>query len=344
MSSDNRTTRDIGIACLIGGASLVLLSLLLVPTLWWLALPAGSAIGYFSYRFKITRAATDISWQRFKSATDWAQFLTDLSDVLGFLFKATIYLCGIMLLGWIAASLLIGGIVTLDDPTKAMPFVQSLASPKPWTELLHAGFGWKITFSMVCLFASGFVFLLSGYSMTRTYRKRGLFINHLTNPVNEDKLPVASLPFYKYLLHAYAYVLFGWLLWDVLPFLGKVLWLLCKGIGNMLVTLWQILNFVFTRLPVLLLSITKATPRLIWDIFRFVHTRERLVVAIDSCLGGGGVAWWLHSQSHALPLWQNAVAIALGGIASAGLGLINYQLIGVRWLKTLPSDQRQSEI
>ncbi len=70
------------------------------------------------------------------------------------------------------------------------------------------------------------------------------------------------------------------------------------------------------------LLFTKATAKLIRNTFLAIHSDIRLLCATDAVLGG--------------LIGYYAGSVLIGGIAGAILGVLNYQIVSIRWLKLAP--------
>lgn len=112
-----------------------------------------------------------------------------------------------------------------------------------------------------------------------------------------------------------------------------------KGAGA---CLWALTQLLFWRLPVFLLI--TLLPRLILLPFRFafhlvrlVHSRQRLLCAVDGTLGGAVV--FLTLGHDATTIEAKVALILFGGLLGAALGVLNYEIISKRVLKIVPLTQ-----
>ncbi|MFH0873254.1 MAG: hypothetical protein V1846_00185 [Candidatus Komeilibacteria bacterium] len=347
----NRNARDIAVACFIGGSALVLLSLILIPTLWWLAFPAGAAIGYFGWRFSQSVAGFKLAWTRYWRGLDLQETLTDIKDVSTALSRAIVAVIATHLLGVLG---LISGMVLLcllaivnNGQTLKADFIplykEGLTEFIKLTPFLTHHWGWLILWFSVITFV-GYMFLaMSAESLFYQLAKRKQHLVHdlVSEHGNYDHHPEVRISTSRLFFYALRFVLYGWLVWYLVPGTIFLVRHLIRGVA------WLVLKLailLIIKLPILLFWCLIGLPGFIWNIFRFIHTRERLVVAVDTFLGGGAVAWWLHQSQLQLPLWQNLLAVIFGGLAASIIGVVNYQLVGVKWLKTLPSATERSEI
>lgn len=64
-----------------------------------------------------------------------------------------------------------------------------------------------------------------------------------------------------------------------------------------------------------------------WKLFKLIHSQKRLICFVDAVIGGT-IGFYYHN-----PL----VGAAVGGL----LGMVNYELVSVRWLKLVPKQASQ---
>ena len=80
---------------------------------------------------------------------------------------------------------------------------------------------------------------------------------------------------------------------------------------------------VLLRIPFGIFTLVRKIARFVALVFNFIHSRGRLLCGVDAAIGAA-IGWYFHN-----PL--------IGALAGATIGLMNFELISVRFLKLAPS-------
>ena len=72
-----------------------------------------------------------------------------------------------------------------------------------------------------------------------------------------------------------------------------------------------------------------------WELFKLIHSHERLLCGFDGLLGGLGFAVWVWSDP-AMPAIEKALMVGLGAMLGGMFGFISFQLVSIKWLKLVP--------
>jgi len=83
--------------------------------------------------------------------------------------------------------------------------------------------------------------------------------------------------------------------------------------------------------------ITKLGFSFAWKLFDLIHSNERIVVAVDTPLGAFltyGLIRAFAGDPILMQPWIQLLLCFAGGLASAGLGMLNYKLMqNIHWIK-----------
>jgi hypothetical protein len=71
--------------------------------------------------------------------------------------------------------------------------------------------------------------------------------------------------------------------------------------------------------------------RFFWYFLKIIHHFRRVLCAVDGTLGG--LAAYFLFASPGMPLISMMLLVIFGGFLGAGMGILNWNLISVRWLK-----------
>jgi hypothetical protein len=77
-------------------------------------------------------------------------------------------------------------------------------------------------------------------------------------------------------------------------------------------------------------TVSKFGCTFLWRVFVLIHSRERTICAVDSAVG----------SIIAYSFGYGLAGLLVGATAGALLGLVNYELVSVRWLKLLPAESK----
>ena len=97
------------------------------------------------------------------------------------------------------------------------------------------------------------------------------------------------------------------------------LWM--RGVGEILrFALWTWWTFLLVQVA-----------KLVWHFIVLIHSHKRVLCTLDGALGGTAV--YLLLAQPDMPIRQQAMLVAFGGILGAALGIANWEFVSKRWFK-----------
>jgi len=284
-------TRKIAVACFIGGALCCAVALIFAPSYWWFGLVAGFAGGYISYEFREVRKAIPIAFLRAVGRKGVNAWKSTIAWAkVWFSQPHPFFYFGVFL---------------------ALPltfvFAQYIFSSEPITgpEMVIADIiGLTFVYcEMVTLlaFLSYFIALTGALTVERCcWVSAG---DSVSVGVREDgyrEIPLTYANAARWTMEG-IFTAMKFFLWDLWRYLAIVT--------------WKILRF-FARFT--------------WHLFRLIHSKERVLCAIDGTLGGAICYIWLAPAS--VSFVQQALLVIFGGLLGAAFGIANWEIVSKRIL------------
>lgn len=296
------TTGKVASACFVGGVVCSLTALILTPNYWWLGALAGMAGGYVGYEFReVLRAIPKAFSQAFADVDRWLRgpVAEKLGEMREWLAKPHPFVYMPLALA-LPMGLFLGA---------RLAFCESMAQETRLTQftgmpifsLIIGGYLYGfVLFVMFMLVEMGSEFCERCYWQDVTSESAERFA--------EQGLRYEPLTYWN----AYRWAGKGLGL-VVLFFVWKMWWYIFFGIGA---AIYGVALFL-------------------WCLFKLIHSKKRVLCAIDGTLGGLASYFLLVSSSTSL---AGQVTLCLfGGLLGAGLGVISWELISKRALRLVPN-------
>ena len=297
--------RKIAFACFIGGALCVAVSVMVTPAFWWLALAAGMVGGYLSYEFKEVLRAIPTALQR--TAEAWEK---NLAKYCEWRTKAQPFL----LLPVIIGTPVCVWIMWLLCPL----FTCNWAEPSLIYVIEYDFMVLCVFFAVHCVILGLFVFLsyLGAIVSEHCYWKPSYL--DIEWPEREQTLIRDG---YQLMPVTYRNTA-RWFAKGILLVAWFFIWPLWK---HLVIGIWRAICFL---------------ARFGWHLFRLIHSKERVLCAIDGTIGGVIVYLWFASGVESLP--GQIILVFFGGLLGAGLGVANYEIVSKRVLHLVPNSSLAS--
>ncbi len=285
-------TRKIAVACFVAGVLFCIVALIFVPNYWWLGFIAGVAGGYLSCEFREVRQAIPIA------------FLRALGRKGVKAWKSTIV--------WAKAYFsqphpffYFGAFLAL--PLTFVLFAKSIFSPELVTGPIMAILGTFLLFLvygetvLVCTFLPYFLAVIGAAVVERcSWESAGDEVSTGLQKDGYRKIPLTYANAARWTMEG-IFTVIKFFLWDLWRYI-------LIGIREML--------YFFVRFT--------------WHLFRMIHSKKRLLCAIDGTLGGTISYIWLAPTS--VSLVQQALLVIFGGLLGAALGIANWEIVSKRIL------------
>lgn len=296
-------TKKIAIGCFVGGVLCVAVALMCAPMFWWLGLLAGMAGGYLGYEFREVLWAIPIAWRKSRRSvsTWWTE--TD-KKVRGWsldphpLFYYWITTITIMIWGCM---------------------IYKIFSSE--TELnLGNSFLFMILLVEFNIVPSLFVLLLTlifALIGARVGEKCFWFpFSMLDDKSQESEAKKLEKEGYRK---------------EVLTGKNFFRWIM-KGVGlTILFFVWTAWKYLFIGIGLLLCFWGRSG----WEFFKLIHSKKRVLCAIDGTIGGTVVFFCFGSTP--LIFSQQILVVFFGGLLGAVIGVLNYEIVSKRILHLVPA-------
>lgn len=304
--------KKITIACFVGGALCVAVALMCAPMFWWLGLLAGMAGGYLGYEFREVLRAIPIAWRKSRrGVSNW--WLNTDNKIRKWSAEPHPIAHSYMIILTIV-TLATATIVEMKEPTR-MQF-----------RLEHI----LLSLLMVFLFAElaficalpilGLVVLLA-FIGARVGEKCFWFPFIWEDKVDQQEEEAKKLEEQGYRRASligknfFRWVVKG--IWvTILSFVLFFVWILWKYLA---IGIW--LSLCFLR-------------RFLWNLFKLIHSKKRVLCAIDGTIGGAIAFFCFASTSLTFP--QQILVVFFGGLLGAVIGVLNYEIVSKRLLHLAP--------
>lgn len=313
---DNKT-KKIAIACFIGGVLFGITAFCVAPMFWWLGTLAGIAGGYISYEFRDACKAVPIALRAAGRASikEWDSTIAKatkwFSEPHPFIYPALVVVVPSFL--WFFGYPLIVGTM-----------VEGMIAEEP-ISMLFASFMMVAAYAVIVAMCMLFTDFAIGLIFTLAFIGARAGLRYYWQPfvlIDDDKKRRAHIRKLK----AAGYRERPLTYWNVL------LWM-AVGMGVIIRFLvWTMWKELFIGICTAIAFIGLSA----WNLFKLIHSKERILCALDGTLGG--MAAWLWLAPTAETLVAKAAVVIFGGIIGAGLGVINYEFVSKRWLKLVPQE------
>ncbi len=302
--------KKIALACFIGGAICSLVALIFIATYWWLGLIAGLFGGYLGYDFRevliaIPKAfsiAKKGSGKVFKSI--WEQTNKFFKAIYKWLNSPHPFLCPALILSFI--------------PTSFLWIYFPLYTGESMIEILFALLVLITLISLSTPVFIGIVFLLAfiGARFVEKSFWRPLVL--CTDKEEEDheifrlgqegyeEKTLSDKNVFRWMIKGFGITLsfFIWKLWKYLA----------VAIG---ISFWEFFCII---------------GRFLWNMLKIVHSRKRVLCAIDGTLGGLVSFIWF-SPNMNMTTFGQILIVLFGGILGATFGILNFEVVSKKILK-----------
>lgn len=293
------TTRKIAFACFAGAVLCCGVALLMAPNLWWLGILAGMSGGYLTYDLKEAWEAIPTALQLARKAGigDWEVVIRGVDSAVMWLKKPHPFALMGAIGGLMASgALCLGAYYGIHDHKDAINLCLMAA---PSATIV---FGWIISF-----FSEFFAFSYAKFEEKRFWReafhREGARLDQVVKEFLDEGLEEITLTYRE------AFRLTAW------------------GLFGAFIT-------IFVALPLALLSLIPSGARFvgrsIWHLVRIIHSRKRVLCAIDGTLGGVASYWWLAHPGMTAP--EQVLCLCFGGLLGAVLGVLNWEIVSKRLL------------
>ncbi len=289
--------KKIAFACFIGGSICSAIALVFAPLFWWLGLIAGFAGGYISYEFREFTRAIPVA---FKSAWRISVGVQHslISSAQEWASRPHPFLLLAILVGLPVGVLVLG-------PSQQVN-LQGMSDTFFYVSLyfIYICMFVQIAFPAVVLLA-----FIGARVGERCYWYP--FVPPMDKKTEEETVARLERVGYKRMPATYGsvirwtikgigltFIFFGWTIWRYL------------AIG-----IWKLLGFLV---------------QFGWYLFKLIHSRKRVLCAIDGTLGGAITFLWL--APYAATLDEQAILVVFGGLIGAAFGIANWEIVSKRFL------------
>jgi hypothetical protein len=305
--------RNIAKGCFIGGAVFTLLAILINPRIWYLAAPAGFMAGYMAYNFRsVLRAVPEAASAAWHAA---AEMMVGLAGEANEFFGKPHH--------FLYSSIFISSLAAVLSAVLSWDFIISLISTKgimafsyPASYILYWLVMGLIVVVTVFFFVSVLVHILVfsfAFAGCRVAEKSYWypFLDRMTLDRRRGKLQAEGLREVP------------------ITYLNLARWFL-KGLGLfILLFIWHAPKRVMLFFVSLFVFLFRFEFTFLVYLFDLIHCRQRVVCGIDGTLGG--IAAYFLMVQPGMHWWQAVFAVVVGGFIGAGIGLLNWELVSVRW-------------
>ncbi len=300
--------KKITIACFVGGALCVAVALMCAPMFWWLGLLAGMAGGYLSYEFREVLRAIPIAWR--KSRRGVSNWWLDTDKEIRKWFAESHPITYSYMIIFIIMTLATATIIEMKEPTglefRFWEIIESF--------LIVFIFATFTSFSSLPIF--GLVVLLA-FIGARIGEKCFWFpFSWIEN--KEAKKKAKQLQQAGYSKAALTRKNFSrWVVKGIALTILFFVWTMWKYLA---IGIWLLLCF---------------WGRSGWEFFKLIHSKKRVLCAIDGTIGGAMAFFCFASVSLTFP--QQILVVFFGGLLGAVIGVLNYEIVSKRVLHLAPA-------
>lgn len=295
--------KKIAISCFIGGALFVVVALKCAPMFWWLAFPAGLAAGYLSYEFREVLRAIPVAWRKsHRGVSNWWLDTRKWSaepHPIAYFYMITV----------VIATLAIAVKAEIMVPV-AWRFKLGNILLSFMTVFMYA----EIAF--FCMLPILVLVILLAFIGSRIGEKCFWFpFIMIEDKEQESEAKKLKKKGYRK---------------EVLTGKNFFRWL-AKGISlTILFFVWIAWKYLFIEIGFLFCFLR----RFGWELFKLIHSKKRVLCAIDETIGGAIAFFCFASTSLTLP--QQILVVFFGGLLGAVIGVLNYEIISKRLLHLAP--------
>lgn len=328
-------TRERAIAFFVATVSCLATALIVSPRYWWLGIIAGFAAGYIGYEFKAVIKAVPLA---FKKA---------ISKIAFALKKYPIELTSIILsIIPVICSLVVIIFSSVID-SHAVNVIDSHAIKYSLFIFLVGGI-----YLIYLLILSTITYLTClGYTKTKKYEAfwaRSSAVRGSQNFEHEWPHP-EYIDLVRYFFSGIS-ELIGLLI-------KNLIWLIC-GIGPLGKYLLKTTSILITTILVSIAAGIIIAPLVIgfilflitymiyvlgeffWHLFKLIHKKERVLCGMGGTVCG--TMGYLLFSPQGLPLIQQCLVVIFCGIIGAGLGILDYKIVSIKWLGLASATTQQN--
>lgn len=314
-------TKKIAVACFIGGALCCAVALIFTPTYWWFGLIAGFAGGYISYEFREVRRAVPVAAlraaQEVRRVVPIALRAAQKSGTAGWkdvIVKAKAWFSKPHPFFYPAA------VITA-------PFYLWVVYHYVVPEFVEGGvvgtFLFVIMFSALILaFVEATWVILAPFALLAFIGARAercywwpFLLPAYEAQIEEDVRDLEERGFRR----------------EPMTYLNALRWTVkgfCLTVMFFAWTLWK-------YLAIDVCEILCFFGWFAWHLFKLIHSKKRVLCAIDGTLGGAVSYIWLASASMSFA--EQAVFVVFGGLLGAAFGAANWEIVSKRILRVSTS-------
>ncbi|MFH1142761.1 MAG: hypothetical protein V1695_03535 [Candidatus Uhrbacteria bacterium] len=305
-------TKKIAIACFIGGLLCSAVALIFTPNFWWLGLIAGLAGGYLSYEFREVLRAIPVALHAARKGGGWAwEGLVERLDEVRywlhqphpFLFPAAVISYPLYIWGtaWFFGPAN-GGFSTVEGtPLVIVLFFCFVVPFVLWAACIEL---------MMAVALPMLIFTFIGARVgEKVYWWPSIMPGVTSYETTNERLEVKGL---QQMSMTYSNV-YRWM---------------AKGLGI------SILFFVWTLWKHVAIGLWTAVcffGRFVWQMFKLIHSKKRVLCAIHGTLGGLVSYIWLVSESMSFA--QQTMLVIFGGFLGALFGIAAWEIVSKRILQ-----------
>ena len=300
--------KKIAVACFIGGSLCCVVALIFAPVYWWLGLIAGFAGGYLSYEFREVRKAVPIAFRAARKcgASVWDNAVVKIMKARAWLSKPHpfFYPAAVITVPFYIWGMYYFFQYTTGDIFKIGVLGEIFLSIVIFGGLIICFVG-AICVVMAPLAILAFIGARAG---ERCYWWPLLISAWYTLEEDVKRLEKKGLER------------------KPTTYLNVLRWT-AKGFGL------TVMFFIWTIWKYLVIGIWKTlcfSCRFSWHLFKLIHSKKRVLCAIDGTLGGTVSYIWLFSASMSFA--EQAVLVIFGGFLGAAFGIANWEIVSKRIL------------
>lgn len=298
-------TRNIAVACFIGGALCCAVALMFAPVYWWLGLIAGMAGGYISYEFREVCRAVPIALRAAGrgGANTIAGTIAWFNKPRYVFYSAAILTVPICL--WLF-SFHAGEFWYLQDPRTGEP----LYLPDTFRVVGTTLAAFLSSMALIVFFAGIGTLYEDCYwypfltSSSWSYESENERIRRLENlELHKEPMNYRNLS--------------RWFLKGVGVTILFFVWYMWKWIA---VCIFKSIRYLSKIVPPVLFGVC----RFVWHMFKLIHSKKRVLCAIDGTLGGAISYIWL--ASSATSFQQQMMLVIFGGLLGGAFGIAHWEI------------------
>lgn len=290
--------KKIAIACFVGGVLCTAVALISTPMFWWLGLLAGLAGGYLGYEFREVLRAIPIAWRKSRRGVSiwWTETDGKVRDWFAEPHPLAYFITTVAVMPTLA--LLYGASPMFVDLLEFSLIPKIFLTVVFYIVLFSfIAYIWTVAGVAIC-FLSGVGARLSERCLWEGWYSE-TEIQTLKNAKKEGYYSDGKTTYRNF---------FRWTAKGIVVIPVFLIWKILVGI-------WRLLCFL---------------KRFGWELFKLIHSKKRVLCAIDGTLGGAIAFFCFASATLTSP--QQILVVFFGGLLGAMIGVLNYEIISKRVL------------